>query len=239
MASISISIWSKAQDSARQTATNAVKLGESVSNFSGQLEHADKLTLLVASVSTLVLETSKYIESVGELLNTVNMARAVISGTRALCSAVEVLTLRIFFKTKDGDQWVRREWLICTLNTILVISRFFNFTLWMDRLKAIDLGKHAEWVGGVVMTGFAAVGILSIAHSGQNLYDDWHNHEREGFIKVRVAQFLQACAELLESVPIAMGLDPNLNIAVCIFGLVSGTFYFAKELVEIYYTPAS
>lgn len=100
------------------------------------------------------------------------LGRSLISAARCLPTAAYFISGQVF-----KDSWTDK-----VLHIILAIARFLSPFAWLHKLKAIDLGGHAKWIGYTIMGAFTAVGIGSFicelkdwSHLNTLLHGDAHN----------------------------------------------------------------
>jgi hypothetical protein len=131
----------------------------------------------------------------------------------------------------------RRDWLDIALDVVLMVARFLNPLLWLDRIKAIDLGHHRDWIGKTVGCAFTAVTCISFIQSIKDLGNDVslaarRPHFDQERLRKRWADLLSNFVDVL-SIPYDSGWTFSSSkggaLATAICGLASGFIWLAKE----------
>jgi hypothetical protein len=128
---------------------------------------------------------------------------------------------------------VPRDWLDIAIDTILIAGRAFSFISLLQRFK-VDLGKHANWVGGIVISAFTAVTTLCTLQSIQKYIEETDSEKmRQQFADI-ICNFFDMLALPWET---NLGFDssPHLSLAGAIICSLAAGAYLLKEWA--YYSP--
>ncbi len=212
----------------------AVKLGGWAHQLNEVAETIDRILRAVWSALAIhlnisVLRSESCNPSVQGVAVQIDTARSVISTFRALPSAIKVLTGKLFWseETVSGEKRiVRRAWVIVAMDLMATVARLLSPLTWLNRLGAIDLGKHASWMGTTIGSLFAAATVVQLANGIKN----WVMAGKDQLGEA-IANFFSDLFDLL-SLPWDLGYclhSPGLSIAgACLMG-VSSAVWLVKE----------
>lgn len=119
--------------------------------------------------------------------------------SRSVLSALRCIPMAAYF---ISGKFFKASWTDKILKIILAIGRFLSPLAWLHRLKVINLGEHARWVGFTIMAAFTSLGISSMITSLRNwtkLNTIYHHPERylEMVKKTRILSIMKqySCSE--------------------------------------------
>lgn len=135
----------------------------------------------------------------------------------------DVVSLNMFFRW--GSE---ASWLDIAMDVCLVVARFLCPLCWLNRLKAINLGKHANGIGMAVSCGFAATTFLCFVQS----ISTYANNDDPRKDPRNIAHILFNAADTLAA-PWECGFGFMATPVMCLVGAILSTIacalYFVTE----------
>jgi hypothetical protein len=134
-----------------------------------------------------------------------------------------------FFSGNMFREWGENpNWLDVAMDVCIVVARFLNPLCWLNRLKVINLGKHANAMGMVVSCGFAGATTLYFIHSSMA----YANNTDPAQQSAKMAQVFFSVADLLGS-PWECGFGFMATPVMALIGAICATVacacYFIAE----------
>lgn len=134
----------------------------------------------------------------------------------------------------------RRDWSDIACDVLLLAARLLNPIYWLNKLGAIDLGKHAARIGTAIGCAFTAVTTLCFVQSIRDLIESIEAREiGEEFsqmmsrIKKKIADCFSSFIDML-SIPADWGMtfnaSPAMALASASMSVASGVVFLAKEM---------
>ena len=178
------------------------------------------------------IDLNGYVDINGNLVKVSNVSGQVVDGTNADG------TVRIVQNVITVEE--RRDWSDIACDVLLLAARLLNPIYWLNKLGAIDLGKHAARIGTAIGCAFTAVTTLCFVQSIRDLIESIEAREMgEEFsqmmsrIKKKIADCFSSFIDML-SIPADWGMtfnaSPAMALASASMSVASGVVFLAKEM---------
>lgn len=126
--------------------------------------------------------------------------------------------------------YVCRDWMDIAMEVLAAVARALSPVMLLHRLGAIDLGKHAKALGGVIMGIWTMITSISLVSSISDVIDEVDLEE----FQRKVWEAIHALITFL-ALPFEFGLGelhPAAAVAGAVINLVEAASYIAKEAVH-------
>ncbi len=125
---------------------------------------------------------------------------------------------------------VPRDWIDFALDVSLAVGRVFSTVLYFSKIKLYNLGKHANWIGHVILAAFAAVVTLSaVSSTAACIKEDLTSAK----FKKKVADMLSSFFDIL-AFPGESGIGfshPAAALTGAILSAIAAGGYLLKEWI--------
>lgn len=134
-------------------------------------------------------------------------ARSIVAFAHLVPTLEKIVTGSIVFKNERSAEGKRvwKDWMDIALNVCLAVGRIFSPVLWLNHAKAINLGKHAQWMGAVVGSAFTAVVSIGVFTSARDLIyscrettsEEYTEEKKQYDVRKNFAFLLRSTADFL------------------------------------------
>ena len=201
----------------------------------------------------------KTFAGMSEMNSAFNAAGATVSAVRFVITLEKIFSGKLFWRQEDNGEFFRaklqgnyperdasgnyvralvsengvfipRDWIDLALDASLAVGRIFSTVLYFSKIKLYDLGKHANWIGHVIIATFAAVVTLSAVSSTVACIQEDVTSKK---FKKRIADMLSSFFDIL-SFPGESGLGfshPAAALTAAILSAVGAGGYLLKEWI--------
>lgn len=182
----------------------------------------------------------------------INVTGAMVSSFRFISSLERLVTGKVFwersektgivdgdpikkgqFLTDSDDRKIWRDPIDVIQDIVLLVARFFSGVFQFHKLRLYDLGKHANWVGHVILGTFAAVTTIGVIKSIKDCIGVKAEDLRKAIVEI-FSNFFDLLAFPNDAGLIGFS-NPIISLVGAILSFLAAGFYLLKEWV--YFNP--